>query len=495
MNPAELVFPGFKFGLDDPDEALKLVELGVGGFCLYGGEVVEVARFTRTLQAKARTPLLFCADYEDGVASQCPGGTALSANMGLGAANSESLAYQKGAITAAESVALGVRWVFAPVVDLATEPKNPIVNTRSFSSDPATVTRLARAYIKGLHAGGALSCLKHFPGHGETIKDSHLELPILEVPRSTLSQRELVPFQNLAEEGDSVMTGHLSVPALEKDKDLPYSLSSDVEKTLRQKLGFKGLVCTDALNMQAVAGHFEETRAARLALMGGSDILLVPAKPRDLVAALFSAVEEDSRLAAAAAAACGRLVEVRERYAVGRSAAAERPRDSSGDALSLVGSPKNCEIARKMAEACLAWSAGPKPLTAGAQIRYWEPEEENPKDWLGKDFTKELAQAGARVSPVRPDQGAEPEDVLVVGSFLGPRAYTGRIVYGRGEIARIQSMLGRFPRARVVSFGSPFVFQTLKAAGLCAFSKNSPAQKAAAKALLGRVEVSGRMPF
>src|SRR5262249_42096968 len=157
----QLIFPGYKFGIDDPDEALMLAELGVGGFCLFGGLPDEVAEFAARLQKAAPRRLLLCADFEDGVATQVMGATALPSNMGLGAANSETLAFEKGRVTAAESRALGVDWVLAPVCDLATAPANPIVNTRAFSSEPGDAARMARAFLRGLKSQGALGCLKH----------------------------------------------------------------------------------------------------------------------------------------------------------------------------------------------------------------------------------------------------------------------------------------------------------------------------------------------
>ena len=233
-----LVFPGYKFGVDDPARAHALVELGVGGFCLYGGEIQELASFVSRLQAKAAAPLLLAADYEDGVFSQCRGGTPLPSNMGLGASGSEDLAYQKGEITAIEARAMGVKWVFAPVCDLATLAENPIVNTRAFSPDPRVVTRLARTYLQGLKSQGVLGCLKHFPGHGETRQDSHLELPLVKTARAKMWGRELIPYRELAQEASAVMTGHLAVPAMVRNKKTPYSLSDDVARSLRAEMQF-----------------------------------------------------------------------------------------------------------------------------------------------------------------------------------------------------------------------------------------------------------------
>ena len=480
MRAARLVFPGHKLGVDDPEEALDLVQLGVGGFCLYGGRVREVAEFTARLRAAARFPLLFCGDYEDGLATQCPGGTAFASNMGLGASGSEALARRKGALTALESRAVGVSWVLAPVLDLATAPANPIVNIRSFSSDPGEVTRLARAYVRGLKSGGALSCLKHFPGHGETRADSHLELPRVAASRGLLERRELSPFRELSAEADSVMTGHLLVPALEPDRRLPYSLSADVGRTLRSLWGFNGLVLTDALNMRAVADRFEELDAARRALLGGSDILLVPRDPRRLIRGLSSAVEKAPELEAAVGVSFARFQKAL------RGAGGPRP------AFELVGCRKHRLEAERMAEACLAWARGPS-LPRGRRLLYWEAEADSPREWLGAAFVQALRERGFEVVPFKGPESSKGA-TLVLGSFLSPRAYSGRIAYPPRQARSIRTALSRDKRAVVVSFGSPFVFEALRTGGLCAFSRSEPAQKAAARALAGEIKVKGRMP-
>ncbi|MEK7747236.1 MAG: glycoside hydrolase family 3 N-terminal domain-containing protein, partial [Elusimicrobiota bacterium] len=222
---SQLIFPGFRIGRDDPREAEGLVEMGVGGFCVYYGKAAQVAALTRRLQRKARIPLLFCADYEDGTASHVEGGTAFPSNMALGASGREDLAFLKGELTAGEARVLGVRWVFAPVLDLGGRADNPIISVRSFGADPGLVSRMGAAAMRGLREGGALSCAKHFPGHGQTRLDSHLALPRLEASRAALLGRELVPFAATARLADSVMLAHLHVPAVGDEPGLPSSLS------------------------------------------------------------------------------------------------------------------------------------------------------------------------------------------------------------------------------------------------------------------------------
>lgn len=477
-----LVHPGFKFGLDDPAEAEALVELGVGGFCLYGGRAEEIAELTARLQRKARAPLIFSADYEDGVFSHCSDGTPLPSNMGLGASGSAALARQKALLTAAEARALGVGWVLAPVADLAVEATNPIVNVRSFGEGPAEAGRLAKAYCLGLREGGALSCLKHFPGHGRSASDSHLEMPSIAASRKELNE-DLEPFKVAAEAADSLMTGHLGVPALEPDAEVPFSLSPAVARLARQEMGFEGLIATDALTMHAVSKRFGDAQAAEMALLGGSDVLLVPSDPRKLIYHLMDRVEVDAALSAAVSSALKRWRRAQEKLG-GAPMGAGRLED--------VGSRGHRCQAEAMARSCLAWADGPARL--GSRIAYAEPGCA-PEEWQGLAFVEELKALGAEV---RPAVGApRQKETLVLGCLLTPRAYTGRIMFDeREEAAPAQALIDAFGDAVIVSCGSPFVLEAFRgwSAGLCSFSSNEPAQRAAAAALLGRLPVTGRMP-
>ena len=227
MKINRLVHPGFWFGKTAPEDALKLARLGVGGFCLYGGTRQQVAELTRALrEASPLKKILISADYEDGLGRWLPDAELLPSNLALGAANEEDLAFEKGLLTARQAKSLGVDWVFAPVLDLADCPQNPIVNTRSFGADPQLVSRLARAFIKGLAKGGALNSIKHFPGHGNTSTDSHMAMPTVPSMAEHLQTNELAPFRDLLPLADSVMVGHLLVPAL--DEKSPASLSAKI---------------------------------------------------------------------------------------------------------------------------------------------------------------------------------------------------------------------------------------------------------------------------
>jgi len=477
----QLVFPGFHVGKEDPASAEELTDLGVGGFCLYGGAVRDVAALTRRLQRRARVPLLFCADYEDGLASHVRGGTALPSNMGLGAAGRPELAFEKGRITAVEARALGVRWVFAPVVDLATRAENPIVNVRSFGRDPGRVSRLAAAYLRGLRGERVLGSLKHFPGHGETREDSHLELPALDVPMARLFPRELRPYRdNLAAAG-SVMVGHLAVRAAGDDRGTPASLSRKVTGGwLRGRLGYRGLVVTDALMMRAVSERFPELKACLGALGAGADVLLVPDDPRALLARLPAALEA-AGLGGQARAAFARLLRAKQSCGLFDDGGL----DPEGE-LSLVGCARHRAAADRLAEAVLT-RVGSGGIRLPRTVSYMEPGTRR-GDWKGKPLLKALRELGVRIA----DRG----EAALAGVFVGPRAYSGRIRLSAVELGDLERVLRGPGPAVVVSFGSPFVFGQLRGrpAGLCAFSPSEPLQRAAARVLVGAARARGRMP-
>ncbi|MFA6029582.1 MAG: glycoside hydrolase family 3 N-terminal domain-containing protein [Elusimicrobiota bacterium] len=473
MRVNRVIFPGFQVGEQDPAEAERLVEAGVGGFCLYGGKASEVAALTRRLQARSGGGLLFCADYEDGAASHVRGATALPPNMALGASGDAALSRLKGRVTALEARALGVAWVLAPDVDLCVEPANPIVNVRSFGEDPVEVSRLASAYLEGLREGGALGCLKHFPGHGRTVGDSHLELPLVPAGPAAL-RRDLAPYARLGPRADAVMLAHLRVRGL--DAGLPASLSPRANGVLR-RLGFRGLVVTDALDMRAISRRFDETEAARLALLAGAHVLLVPKDPRALARSLPRLVESDPRLRAAADRALARL----------ESFAARVPARRPADWRRVVGCPAHRRAAERIARAAMV-RLGPR-APAPRALRYLEAEEGPAR---GRFFLDELRRLGVRARPFR-GPGPEP---LAAAVFLRPRAYSGRIRLEGRALARLRGALARERGAVLLSFGSPFVFDELPrwSVGLCAFTGIEAAQRAAARVLAGRAPAPGRMP-
>lgn len=273
-----------------------VAELGVGGVILLGGSAAEVGLKTQTLQNQARVPLLIAADVEEGVGQRFSGATWFPPPMALSAvANRDldtALAYAEafGAATAAEALAIGLNWVLAPTVDINNNPANPVINVRAFGDTLERVCALTQAFLRGVHTQPVLSTAKHFPGHGDTAVDSHLELPVLPHDRDRLHALELVPFKQAIATGvDAIMTAHLRIPAL--DAQYPATLSAPIlTGLLRQQLGFDGLIVTDALVMGAITEAYGPYEAAVLAVEAGADVLLMPGDPEGAIAAVAEAV-------------------------------------------------------------------------------------------------------------------------------------------------------------------------------------------------------------
>ena len=336
----QMLVPSFEstFIASDSDAFDRLVHLvrddHVGGFHVFGGsrptpgvllnagyssvtlgDPFEAASVLNRLQAIAPIPLLNTADFEAGVGFRLAGATVFPRNMAFGAAGDEHLAFEAGRVTAVEGRAVGVHVDFAPIVDVNDNPRNPVINTRSFGEDPAAVARLGAAYVRGLQAGGMLATLKHFPGHGNTDVDSHLGLPIIREPRAELDQVELAPFRaGIAAGADAVMIAHIEMPALDPAPETPATLSRPiVTGLLRGELGFDGLVYTDSMSMDAVAKMLPPGEAAVRAVEAGNDVVLHSPDDDAALAAIKAAVEKGEIPEARIAASAERILRAKAR--------------------------------------------------------------------------------------------------------------------------------------------------------------------------------------
>lgn len=275
-----------------------VANVGVGGAILLGGSAAEIALRCQQLQDWANIPLLIAADIEEGVGQRFAGATWFPPPMALSAVARKQpevalkYARQMGAFTAREAIALGLNWILAPVVDVNNNPSNPVINVRAFGENPMDVINLSEAFIQGTEGYPVLTTAKHFPGHGDTAVDSHLDLPILPHSPARLAEIELPPFQSAIAAGvDAVMIAHLLIPAW--DADQPATLSHAIlTGKLRNQLSFTGLIVTDALVMGAIAKRYGANEAAVKAVEAGADIILMPQNPVEAISAVCAAVEE-----------------------------------------------------------------------------------------------------------------------------------------------------------------------------------------------------------
>jgi beta-N-acetylhexosaminidase len=514
---AQLVMPwiGGEYWANDNaamQAALVLArEQGVGGFVLgIAASPYDLAAKLNALQRAARLPLLVAADLESGPAMRIRGGTAFPGNMGLGATGRELDAYEVGRVTAVEALAVGIHWVFAPVVDVNNNPANPIINTRSFGEDPRRVAELGAAFLRGVEEHGAMATAKHFPGHGDTGVDSHLALPVITADRARLDSVELVPFREAVRSGvDAVMTGHLAVPALTGPDGPPATLAAAVlDSLLRGALGFRGLVVTDALAMGAIVARFGAAPAAVRAFQAGADVLLMPTDAPAAIDALTTAVETGaisearldssvSRVFAAKSRAglwTRRLVDLRAiGAAVGTAGAWALAQDIAArsvvlvrDSLRLV--PLGPERRRRVVVAAFGDDGGPGAgTTFTASLR------------AGVDTVRAFrlypASGPASYDSVRAaSQGA---GAIVVVASPRPAAWRPDAVSVPAALAALVEELSLEGRPVIlVSLGSPYVLAQVPHAPafLVAWNSTEPTERAAAQALLGLAPITGRLP-
>jgi len=252
----------------------------VGGLCFFQGSPEKQAELTNEYQRLSNVPLMISIDGEWGLGMRFPKNTiSYPRQLMLGAIQDNNLIYEMGVEVAAEMKRVGIHMNFAPVVDVNNNPDNPVINNRSFGENPLKVSAKSYAYMKGMQDGGILTCAKHFPGHGDTSVDSHYDLPVIAHDRARLDSVELMPFQQLINQGvDGIMVAHLSVPALDDAVNRPTTLSKKVVTDLmKEEMGFDGLVFTDAMEMKGLTKFFKNGRAEVEAIKAGNDVILLPA--------------------------------------------------------------------------------------------------------------------------------------------------------------------------------------------------------------------------
>ena len=298
----QMLLPAFRFWEPGSSDSMsvgimaqKLGERQFGGIVVFDRNIADPYQASMLLnmvgkanrESGGKTDYFFAIDQEGGRVSRLTGGTKFSGNMALGAANDESLVLETAGVIGAELSEVGFNLDFAPDVDVNDNPGNPVIGVRSFSDDPAVVSNLGCYYIKGLNEHGVMAVAKHFPGHGNTVVDSHVGLPMVDKSLSDLKKTELVPFEAVIGATDMIMTAHIQFPQIEKttyvsketgeEVFLPATLSKTIiTGLLRENMGYNGVVVTDDMLMGAISRHFDPLDAARLAINAGADLILMP---------------------------------------------------------------------------------------------------------------------------------------------------------------------------------------------------------------------------
>jgi beta-N-acetylhexosaminidase len=507
---AQLVFPWIS-GREVPDEAARLArwagEERVGGVIVSTGTPRAIAAKLNAAQGRARVPLLVISDLETGPGMRLtPGGTHMPAAMAFGAAGDEGLAREAGRITGVEARAVGIHATLGPILDVQSDPANPIINVRSFGEDPRLVARLGTAWAEGAREGGLLVVGKHFPGHGGTRSDSHVGRVVVSADSARLFASELVPFRRAVESGMAgVLVGHIAATGLEGEDAPPASLSRRMTTgVLRGSLGFRGLVVTDALNMGAVTRDHTPAEASILALLAGADVLLQPPGPETVIDQIVRAVES------------GRVPRARlddaARRVLTAKAVAGLHRGARVDAAAIatrVGAEPHRAVAQRVADRSIVLHRDAKgllPLKRGARVLHVTYSRTG-RGPAGATLQRHLAEGGiaaehVRVSPSTPVAAftrlaarARRADVLLVSAEVAPFQYQSLGVSG-GFAPFVQAAARAGVPTVAVSLGSPYLVNAFPAVGtyVLAWGPHAVSERAAARGLTGAQPFLGRLP-
>ncbi len=484
-------------------------EFKIGGLILFGGNVFETAFLINSFQEMAKIPLLIASDLEFGLGTQVEGATQFPPLMAIGAIGKEEEAYLMGKATALEARAIGIHLAFAPVVDVNINPENPIINIRSFGEQPEEVTRLGVAFIRGCSDYGLLTTAKHFPGHGDTNLDSHLELPVIEGDRERLEKVELYPFKKAIEAGvQVVMSSHLWVPALEPTPGLPATLSSRImTDLLRRELGFKGLIVTDAMDMGGITNLFEPEEAALRAVEAGVDMILLPPSPERVIRRLLAALEEGRISEARINSSVRRILEVKANLGLDMKKVID-----SRNLSKMIGKKEHLRLASRMFEDSLTLvknEGGLIPLSAHAQkLAVLSLSSDRGGYEAGKTLAEEIMKRSPGAFTFFADFDTAQEffteallnlegcDAVVVGLFSLRKARKGSIDLIEEHAELVKRIISLGKPVIGVSFGSPYFLKHFPEIPcyLCAYAWSSQAQEKVAAALFGEIELKGKLP-
>src|SRR6267378_2201642 len=492
-------------------------DLHVGGFInitqgsslgIVKSQAYPTAVLNNQLQAKSKLPLLVGADFERGTAMRLDEGTSFPTAMALAAGGSPKDAYAMGKITALEARAVGIHWIYAPDADVNNNPGNPIINTRSFGEDPERVAQFVSEFVRGVQENGGLATAKHFPGHGDTAADSHIDLPVIRADRARLDQLELVPFRAaIAMQVESIMTGHLNVPALEPDPNTPATLSHSIlTDLLRNQLGYQGLIVTDAMDMGGITVRYAPGEAAVRAVAAGADWLLMPPVADAAFEALQAAVKSGRITKEHLDASVRRILQAKARLGLNTSrlvdvnALNEKFGSASWQNEAQEISDRGVTLLRDTPHRLPL--DGTKPSRALLLAFYADPEP-----YPGEDLERELRSRFDSVTTLRADTRfvnasslklppPESYDVAILALFVRVSDRKGNVDVPAEQAALAEKIYKTGKPVITVGFGSPYLIERFPQAEtwLAAFGISDVAQISAARALFGQIPVRGHLP-
>ena len=471
----------------------KLVEQErIGGIILMQYDAEHEIALVNEFQKKSRVPMLFGMDAEWGLYQRIKTAHKFPWAMTLGAIQDNNLVYEMASKIAEDAKKMGIYWNFAPVVDVNTNPKNPIIGNRSFGSDVQNVIAKSLAYAQGLQDNGVLAAIKHFPGHGDTDVDSHLDLPVVKHSLERLNKIELAPFKALMDKKiGGAMIAHLYVPQLEKGKNIPASISYDiVTNLLKNKFRYEGLVITDALNMNAVAKKYPAGELDLRAFKAGNDVLLfsqdVPTGKKLIKEAIQKGEVSEKRLEESVKKI------LKTKYLLGLQNL--RPLSSEG-INSALNNDSHAKISEKLYANALTLLKDEKQLFPLREKEvYYLPLEEASHEAFLQELSKEIKVKKISSKEIQ----SIPENAVVIIGLHKDNSTAYKPYKVSWESKRLINQVKSRNKVILNVFGSPYALQDVDISGissvLVSYENNPLSMKATAEAYLGKQKINGRLP-
>ena len=471
----------------------KLVEQErIGGIILMQDDAEQEIALVNEFQKKSRVPMLFGMDAEWGLYQRIKTAHKFPWAMTLGAIQDNNLVYEMASKIAEDAKKMGIYWNFAPVVDVNTNPKNPIIGNRSFGSDVQNVIAKSLAYAQGLQDNGVLAAIKHFPGHGDTDVDSHLDLPVVKHSLERLNKIELAPFKALMDKKiGGTMIAHLYVPQLEKGKNIPASISYDiVTNLLKNKFRYEGLVITDALNMNAVAKKYPAGELDLRAFKAGNDVLLfsqdVPTGKKLIKEAIQKGEISEKRLEESVKKI------LKTKYLLGLQNL--RPLSSEG-INNVLNNDSHAKISEKLYANALTLLKDEKQLFPLREKEvYYLPLEEASHEVFLQELSKEIKVKKISSKEIQ----SIPEKAVVIIGLHKDNSTAYKPYKISWESKRLINQVKSRNKVILNVFGSPYALQDVDISGissvLVSYENNPLSMKATAEAYLGKQKINGRLP-
>ena len=513
---AQLVFPSTlgTYYAQDADSWHELeryvTERKVGGLVLSIGDVYEYALMVNKLQKASDVPLLIAGDFEYGAAMRVHRATMFPRAMAIGATRNPGYAYEIGRMTALEGRALGVHQNLAPTVDVNNNPKNPVINTRSFGDDVTLVSEMGAAFVSGTQFAGMIATVKHFPGHGDTDVDTHLGLATLNFDKQHFNTIEFPPFIAAIKGGaKSVMVGHIAVPAFDTVKGLPATVSPKImTDLLRKEFQFDGLIVTDAMRMKGVSSKYGPGEASVLAIKAGTDLVLMPEDVDVAIDAIVAAVKRGEITEQRIDASVLRVLQAKQEAGLDQDRMV-----NVGKISSLVGTRDHQMLALNVARRAVTVLGNKNdilplsPLDTRKIVDIDVADTEDPKN--GRSFHSLLRDRRNNLEFVKVDPRSNDTEyesaletvrgadfiICQLNLFTRSGEMTGFISRKQKEFLARAFSLGK--PVVLISFGNPYVVMDLPKvdAYVCAYSDAEVMQKAVAEVLFAEYPAEGKLPI